>query len=492
MPLKATISQRSSTRASVGQGRFVGYGASSAPRSTRSVPNTGNRARSPRRPSRPSLASTSSSSSTRSSVVPSVARRSGAAATRVRSSSDGPAASAGWNRKNRLALTKPTSHRSPSRTRCGSHTATEVKPSVGSGSSVVSSTCSPWRRSTEPSTRRQRHPQRRRAVAGRARRRLLEVAPRAGRHQPPVAVAHDVGGVVAVRAGTVGPAEEQVCGVPQVQRVGGEPPQAGVAAVEEAGSGRRGAQPQVPAVAHGAAVGVADEPQVAQPELAEASGRRGLRRQLDLAGRRGRHGRGRRGVAPSRRGVVAHVPPRPGDPSALLAGPGREVVAGQGEPELGRRLGPRHPAAPVLARAPAHGDRERDRRAVVRHPQPRPVEVQGEQGLRRRGGQGRRRRDVRREGRQRVPPALVGADPGPGDQLDRTQPAHDLEAGQHRAIVAAGAAPPVERRAARDQLSDIRGSPPTSPVPAMVHWPLRTAPPFQAWRTHERVAICAQ
>ena len=131
--------------------------------------------------------------------------------------------------------------------------------------------------------------------------------------------------------------------------------------------------------------------------------------------------------------------------------------------------------------------------AVVRQAQPHAGEVQRERRRRRGGGEGRRRGDVRRERGQGVQPALVGGDAGPGHQVDRAQAAHDLEAGQHRAIVAAGAAPPREGRCRKaDQPSVIRGSPPTRPVPAMVHFPLRTAPPFHACRTHDRVAICAQ
>ena len=57
--------------------------------------------------------------------------RSVAAPSRRRSSRDGPPASAGWKSKNRRALTKPTSHSSSRRTRCGSQTAIESSPSVG-------------------------------------------------------------------------------------------------------------------------------------------------------------------------------------------------------------------------------------------------------------------------------------------------------------------------------------------------------------------------
>ena len=86
----------------MGQGRFVGYGASRTPTSFRSRSSTGKRPRTARGSSRPSLASTLSSPSMRSRVTPSVARRSVSAARRVRASSEGPEATHGWNRKNLL------------------------------------------------------------------------------------------------------------------------------------------------------------------------------------------------------------------------------------------------------------------------------------------------------------------------------------------------------------------------------------------------------
>ena len=56
----------------------------------------------------------------------------------------------------------------------------------------------------------ERDPQPRRRTPSRARRRRLEVAPRAGRHQPPTVGADEVGGVVAEDARAVGTAEEEV------------------------------------------------------------------------------------------------------------------------------------------------------------------------------------------------------------------------------------------------------------------------------------------
>ncbi len=276
--------------------------------------------------------------------------------------------------------------------------------------------------------------------------------------------------------------------VPQLQGVGGEAPQARVAAVEEARTGRGRAQPEVALVAQRRAVGVADEPEVAQPQLAEAARHRRPGGQLDA-----QRGQGRLVVQQGDVDVVAQVPTGSRDPRALLAGPGGEVGAGEGQPQLGRILGPSHPPAPVLARGAVDRDGHRHGGAVVRQAQSHPGQVQRERRRRRGGGEGRRRGDVRRERGQGVQAALVGGDAGPGHQVDRAQAAHDLEAGQHRAIVAAGAAPPREGRCRKaDQPSVIRGSPPTRPVPAMVHLPLRTVPPFQACRTHDRVAICAQ
>ena len=129
-PLKATISHPSSTRASVGHGRLVGYGASSAPPRSGRRSNTG----------KPGALAASAVPPVagedpparrrpRRSVVPSVAVRSlgGAAAARGRRASARRRA-AGWKRKNRRALTKPTSHAPSSRTRWGSHTPTESQP----------------------------------------------------------------------------------------------------------------------------------------------------------------------------------------------------------------------------------------------------------------------------------------------------------------------------------------------------------------------------
>ena len=165
----------------------------------------------------------------------------------------------GGSGRTAVALTKPTSHPSSVRARCGSHTPTERSPSTGSGRGAVSSRWAPVSRSA----RRPRQRHRRRPGPA-----PVEVAPGAGRDQPASVVGSrsTCDGVVAERARAVGPPEEEVGEVGELERraassshsevcaVSKKPGPALVAESTTRPSGRAG-----------------DEPDVAQPELAEAA-----------------------------------------------------------------------------------------------------------------------------------------------------------------------------------------------------------------------------
>ena len=154
----------------------------------------------------------------------------------------GPPARAGWNLKNRLALTKPTCHRSSMRTRCGSQTPTDRSPSVGSRSGRVSRTCRPVSRSASDSAS---------VTATDASRRFRPVCPSkspqvlvATSHR--AAVADQVRGVVAVHARPARAPEEQVGAVLGQPAVGVQRPDARVRGVEEAGAGGGRGEQQPP------------------------------------------------------------------------------------------------------------------------------------------------------------------------------------------------------------------------------------------------------
>ena len=262
----------------------------------------------------------------RRSVVPSVAARSAAAPSSRRSSSVGPAASAGWKSKNRRALTKPTSHSPSRRTRCGSQVAIDPRPSVGSGSSRVSSTWVPCSRSASDSARVTRNPAGVRRPA-----RVVGVS-----KSPHVLVATSQRPSLRTRWVAWSPKTPGRSGRRKNRS-------AECSTSSASGSSRhtlvcavsKNPGPAEVAVSHRAPPSRSGRPSSSvtnrtsrSPSWPNAAGDAAAVGELD---RRARQRRLVAGVEP-----LAQVVPGAGDPRARLAGPGRHVRPGQAQAEAGR------------------------------------------------------------------------------------------------------------------------------------------------------------
>ena len=252
----------------------------------------------------------------------------------------------------------------------------------------------------------------------------VEVAPGAGGDPPGVAVAEQVARVVAVDAGLVGAAEEQVGPVGEREAVGVEAPHRGVAGGEGSGAGAGRGEQHVVALAVRRAVGVGDQAQVAQADLPEA------------AGPHVRDGPGGGGFDAGEPRLVVGVDPvgevdaAAGLPSAVLVRQHHQVAAGEEERDALHRV--------VRAAVPSAA--VRGRRAAGRHLEVQPaVVVHPEQGD---VVAGQRELDPTRAGDQGLDREVGGdrsLEIGAGQhQGKRSGPVDDLETGQHPARVLRG------------------------------------------------------
>ena len=209
--------------------------------------------------------------------MPSVARRSPASASSVErvQAADRWPAPGGTGRTGARSRSRPATGR---RRAPGAGPRRRPRPARRSAarSGRVSSTCRPASRSASVSARFTRTAR----VPPRLGGGQVEVAPGRGRDQPPVAVADQVRGVVAVHARPVGSAEEEVRPVGQRVRARVQRPHAGVRGVEEARPGVGGGQQQVVAVADRVALPGGDEAQVAQARARRS--RRSARRRCPI------------------------------------------------------------------------------------------------------------------------------------------------------------------------------------------------------------------
>ena len=308
------------------------------------------------------------------------------------------------------------------RTRCGSQTPTDLSPPVGRVSGRVVEDVPAGEQVGVGLGERDGDG----CVAAAAAGVPVEVAPGARGDQPPSAVADQVGGVVAVHARAARPPEEQVGAVLRKPALGVQRPDARVGGVEEAGPGRGRGEEQSPAVAHGRAVGLAHEPDVAQAELTE-------RARADVPD----EALGAEMESPAEALVagvhpLAQVVPRSRPPAAALACEPGQVRPGQAEGQrLGWQVEPAETAAAVVRGAP--GGRHVEVQHVVVQPHGHGRRATGE---RERGGTGRRgdRGGVRRGLGQRPLSRTVRGHRGEGrgDQVDGTPSGDDLERPQAR------------------------------------------------------------
>ena len=323
-------------------------------------------------------------------------------------------------------------------------------------------------------------PQPRRRTTSRARLRGLEVTPRAGRHQPAAARPDEVGGVVAEDARAVRAPEVEVGGVGQVEARRVEAPQARVGGVEEARPGGGGGQPHGAPVADRTPVLLGDEPDVAQAELSEAAGGTAAVRELDAEVRQ------RHLVVDVER--VAQVVSGPGHPGVRLPRPRGHVRPGQGHGQLGRVDDAVEPTAPQLLGGLPVGEGQRDRALVERSAESVAAQVQREPGPL---AHSRGRGDVRRHGRHRHEAfgRGVDADRARSHQVDRAEPSHDLEAGEHVGHAAApsgqgagqGAARGAGQRAGTPRTVVPGATSCTTTEPAPTTAPSPTSIPGRTW-----------
>ena len=182
----------------------------------------------------------------------------------------------------------------------------------------------------------------------------LEVAPGAGGDQPP-ARRRGPGawrGRRTRRACRRSAPEEQVGAVLGHPAVGIERPDARVGGVEEAGPRVGGGEQQPVAVADRRAVGLGDQPDVAQSELSERAGAHVGHRALGLHAQARRRSP-RRGCPAARSGRSARAP---ASGRARASSPVRWVPVRVRASASGRRVEPAEPPAAVVGGAPAGVD----------------------------------------------------------------------------------------------------------------------------------------